>query len=186
MPSAPRLREVRCCAPAPRRDAGALGAQWLARTASVIEGDGAHPTWHAASAVMMNCLLMRLRQRDAVGTLPLIRANASRSFCTATAFCSGVRMIWRDKTTAIVPVGFSQEGVDRHAEALLHVFDRDRQVRPDLRRALHAKRRDRVTDEAAGLHEPRRRDRSSSRLRPSVPLAFADLCAAHPPGTPPA
>ena len=35
-------------------------------------------------------------------------ANASRSFCTATCFCSGVRMIWRESTTLIVPVGLAR------------------------------------------------------------------------------
>ena len=80
----------------------------------------------------------------------------------------------------MVPVGSREEVVDGAAEARLHVLDRGREVGADLGRALHAERRDRVADEAAGLHEPGARALLHALLRPPSPPRSAGRCAARP------
>jgi hypothetical protein len=52
------------------------------------------------------------------------------------------------------PGRVGEKRVERHAETTLDVLDGRGQIGADLGRALHAERRDRVADKAAGLHEP--------------------------------
>ena len=106
-------------------------------------------------------------------------ANASRSFCDGDLpSAPGVRMIWRDSTTAIVPVGSRRKSSIVRPKRDLHVLDGGREVGTDLRRALHAERRDRVADEAAGLDEPGARARLHRAAPPPPPRRSAGRCAA--------